>query len=47
MSQTQEMSGIPQNHMTASGATGHTRLATANGYLISPLQIGNAGDTKT
>ena len=37
----------PQNHMTASGATGHTDgLVTSNGYLISPLQIGNAGDTQ-
>ena len=36
-----------QNHMTASGATGHTLgLATANGYVVSPLQIGDAGDTR-
>ena len=36
-----------QNHMTASGATGHVDgLVTSNGYLISPLQIGNAGNTQ-
>ena len=36
-----------ENHMTGGGATGHTLgLATANGYLVSPLQLGNSGDTR-
>ena len=36
-----------QNHMTGGGATGHTLgLVTANGYDVSPLKIGAAGDTR-
>ena len=35
----------PQTHMNAANAHGDG-LVTVNGYAISPLKIGNAGDTR-